>query len=179
MSARSDRYALLLRAINVGGRKLPMADLRALLTELGHTDVKTILASGQAVVTSDRAGDEIATELEKRLADDFGLRSEVMVRSGVQLAAIVAANPYPTAEDDGARHAVVFLRQKASAVQVKPLQAQDWGADEYAVHGTEIYLRLPQGFAESKLSLAVGRIKGVPATTRNWNTVRKLANLTA
>jgi uncharacterized protein (DUF1697 family) len=155
-----------------------MADLRALLTELGHTQVKTILASGQAVVTSERAGDEIAAELEKRLQDEFGLRSEVMVRSGVHLAAIIEANPYPTADEDGARHAVVFLRQKASAAQLKPLQAQDWGSDEYAVHGTEIYLRLPEGFAQSKLSLAVGKIKGVPATTRNWNSVKKLAALT-
>jgi uncharacterized protein (DUF1697 family) len=173
------RYALLLRAINVGGRKLPMADLRALLTDLGHTEVKTILASGQAVLASDRDSDDIAAEAEHRIEAKFGLRSEVMVRSGAQLSAIVADCPFPQADQDGARHAVVFLRSQPTAAQLTPLSSTDWAPDGFVVHGTEIYLRLPNGVAESRLSLAVGRIKGVPATTRNWNTVRKLAALTA
>jgi uncharacterized protein (DUF1697 family) len=172
------RYALLLRAINVGGRKLPMAQLRELLSELGHTEVSTILASGQAVVTSDRAGAEIAAELEQQLAVRFGLRAEVMVRSGAQLAAIAAGTPYPQADQDGARHAVVFLRAPATGAQLARLTGGDWGRDEFTVRGAEIYLRLPDGFADSKLAVAVGAIKGVPATTRNWNTVLKLVAAT-
>lgn len=172
------RYALLLRGINVGGRKLPMADLRALLNELGHTDVKTLLASGQAVVTSDRKGGDIADELQKRLASEFSLRSEVMVRSGAELAKIVAANPYPHADDAGNRHAVVFLRDRPTAAQLQPLKAKDWSPDAFIVRGRDIYLHLPNGFAESELSLAVGKLKGNPSTMRNWNTVRKLADLT-
>lgn len=173
------RYALLLRAINVGGRKLPMADLRTLLTELGHTDVKTILASGQAVVTSDRKGADIAGELEQRLVKEFGLRSEVMVRSGAELAAIIKANPYRGADEAGNKHALVFMREKVNAAQLKQLEAQDWSPDEFVVSGQDIYLHLPNGFAESKLSLVVVKLKGNPSTTRNWNTVRKLADLTA
>ena len=176
------RIALLLRAVNVGGRKLPMADLRALLTRLGHTEVTTILASGQAVCTTDRRPDEVADELEARLLSDVGLRSEVLVRTGTELAAIVAANPFPTADADGSRHAVVFLRAGLTQDQLTQLdQLGRLGADspdEYVASGRELYLRLPEGFADSRLAVAVGRIKGTPATTRNWNTVRKLADLT-
>ena len=172
-------YALLLRAINVGGRKLAMADLRVLLTELGHTGVQTILASGQAVVVSSRKAADIADELEKRLVTEFGLKSEVMIRSGAELAAIIEACPFPGAADAGNKHGLVFLREKPTAAQLKPLTDRDWSPDECIVHGREIYLSLPRGFGESKLSLAVGKLKGNPSTARNWNTVQKLAGLTA
>jgi uncharacterized protein (DUF1697 family) len=169
------RIALLLRAVNVGGRKLPMADLRTLLTELGHTEVKTILASGQAVCATDREPAEVAAEVEARLLADFGLRSEVLVRTGAELETIVAANPFPAADEDGARHAVVFLRSPLGEEQLAKLV---YPPDEVVARGRELYLRIPQGFADSKLAIAVGKIKGVPATTRNWNTAKKLAALT-
>jgi uncharacterized protein (DUF1697 family) len=173
------RLALLLRGVNLGGsRKLPMADLRALLSSLGHTDVKTILASGQAVVTTGRPAPEVAAELETRLFEDAGLRTDVLVRDGEELAAILAANPFPTADEDGSRHAVVFLRQPLKPAELTKLAPESYAPDELVANGRELYLRLPNGFADSKLSLAVGKVKGVPATTRNWNTVRKLAALT-
>ena len=175
---REQRLALLLRGINVGGRKLPMADLRALLTGLGHTDVKTILASGQAIVTSDRDPAEVAAELEERLAADAGLRTEVMVRTGAEMAEIVAASPYPGADGDGARHAVMFYRGTVTAKQLERLDPAKYAPDEFVARGREIYLRLPNGFADSKLSLDVLKLKN-PATGRNWNTVRKLEALTA
>jgi uncharacterized protein (DUF1697 family) len=175
----SQKLALLLRGINLGGRKLPMADLRALLTELGHTDVKTILASGQAVVGTHRDPDDVAAELERRLVADFRLRCDVLVRTGRELAAVIAANPFPSADADGAKHAVVFLRVAAEPRHLDRLDAAAYAPDEYVASGREIYLRLPNGFADSKLSLDVLKLPKLPATTRNWNTVRKLADLTA
>ncbi len=171
------KLALLLRGVNLGGsRRLAMADLRALLTELGHTEVKTLMASGQAVLASERPPAEVAAELETRLLADAGLRTDVMVRTGAEMAAVVAANPFPTADADGARHAVVFLREPF-VVELDPAQ---YAPDELVSHGCELYLRLPNGFADSKLSIAVGKIKGgPPATTRNWNTVKKIAALTS
>ncbi|GAB6897953.1 DUF1697 domain-containing protein [Kineosporia succinea] len=174
------KLALLLRGVNLGGaRKLPMAELRDLLTRLGHADVKTLMASGQAVVTTSRPPAEVAQELETRLMKDAGLTTEVMARTGAELAAVVAANPFPTADADGSRHAVVFLRSPLGADQLAKLDPAAFAPDECVAHGTELFLRLPNGFADSRLSIAVGRIKGVPATTRNWNTVKKLAALTA
>jgi uncharacterized protein (DUF1697 family) len=173
------RVALLLRGVNLGGsRKLAMADLRELLATLGHTEVKTLMASGQAVVTTDRPPAEVAAELEVRLLEDAGLRTDVMVRTGPDLAAVLEANPFPTADEDGARHAVVFLREPLTKDQLAKLDPAADAPDQLTANGRELYLRLPNGFADSKLSIAVGKVKGAPATTRNWNTVKKLAALT-
>ncbi len=179
MSARPISYALLLRAVNVGGRKLPMADLRALLTELGHTGVQTILASGQAIVISDRKPADIAGELEKRLDSELGLRSEVMIRSGRQLASIVEHNPYPGAGQAGNKYGVVFFQSAVTAAQLEPLTGKDWAPDGFEARDSEIYLSLPNGFGVSKLAMSAGKLKGNAGTTRNWNTVLKLAGLTA
>ncbi len=172
-------YAFLLRGINVGGRKLPMADLRRILTELGHVDAKTYLASGQGIASTDRDPDDVARELEARLADEIGLKTDVVLRSGPELAAILAANPFPGADEAGNRHAVVFLSEVADATRVAKLEAGDWGDDEWVARDRELYLHLPNGFADSKLALAVLKLPKTLATARNWNTVRKLAELTA
>jgi uncharacterized protein (DUF1697 family) len=172
-------YAFLLRGINVGGRKLPMADLRRILTELGHVDVRTYLASGQGIATTDRDPGEVAKELEQRLADEAGLKTDVVMRSGAELAAVLAANPFPGADEAGNRHAVVFLSAPATAERTAKLTAGDWGEDRWVAHHREIYLHLPNGFADSKLGLAVLKLPDTLATARNWNTTRKLAELTA
>jgi len=177
------RLVLLLRGVNLGGsRRLAMADLRDLLTGLGHTEVSTLLASGQAILTSDREPVEVAAQAQERLATELGLRTDVLVRTAAELADLVAANPFGTADDDGARHAVTFYRDPLTPAQLADLApdrpARDrpdpQGPDEFRAHGRELYLRLPGGFADSRLAIAVGRVNGNPGTTRNWNTVRKL-----
>jgi uncharacterized protein (DUF1697 family) len=119
----------------------------------------------------------VAAELEKHLADEVGLRTEVMVRTGAELRKVVQANPYDTADADGARHAVVFLRTAADAGRFAAVDSGDHAPDEFHVHGRDIYLRLPNGFATTRLVMLAKPPK-VPATTRNWNTVRKLEALT-
>lgn len=171
------RIALLLRGVNLGGaRKLAMADLRALLTELGHTEVSTLLASGQAVLSTGRDPVEVAAQVQERLLSDLGLRTDVLVRTAAELSAVLAANPFATADADGARHAVVFYRQPLTAAQLAGLESAVRAPEELLAHGRELYLRLPDGFADSGLSIAVGKVRDAPGTTRNWNTVRKLAD---
>ncbi|MBT0771100.1 DUF1697 domain-containing protein [Kineosporia sp. J2-2] len=173
------RVALLLRGINLGGRrKLAMAQLRDLLTSLGHTGVSTILASGQAVVTTPRDPAEVAAELESRLLGETGLTTDVLARTGAEMTSVLAGNPFPTADDDGSRHAVVFLRSPLSEAQLAGFDPAAYAPDELVARGRELYLRLPAGFADSRLSIAVGKVRGVPATTRNWNTVKKIQALT-
>jgi uncharacterized protein (DUF1697 family) len=98
-------YIALLRAVNVGGTKLPMADLRALLEGLGLTNIRTYLQSGNAVFD---AGDDVepasalATAIEVRIERDLGPRVGVLVLPGEAMADIVAANPFLVDEgDDG------------------------------------------------------------------------------
>jgi len=98
-------YVALLRAVNVGGTKLPMADLRALLEVLGLTNVRTYLQSGNAVFD---AGDDaepaaaLATAIEVRIERDLGPRVGVLVLPAETMADIAAANPFlPVADGDG------------------------------------------------------------------------------
>jgi uncharacterized protein (DUF1697 family) len=93
-------YVALLRAVNVGGTKLPMADLRALLEGLGLTGVRTYLQSGNAVFEAgEDAGSpiELANAIAMRIERDVGPRVGVLVLRAAALEAVVAANPFLTA----------------------------------------------------------------------------------
>src|SRR5690606_10599779 len=88
------RYALLLRAVNLGPHnRVSMPDLRRLLGERGYEDVATYLASGNAVVTSADDADAVGRDVADALRDEFGLDTPVLVRDHAELAAIVAGNP--------------------------------------------------------------------------------------
>src|SRR5881275_314524 len=97
------RHAALLRGVNVGGKKLRMADLHRLVEELGGRQVQTYLQSGNVVYDGPA---KLAGELEKALLEQLGLESAVLVRSGRDLAAVVAAKPYAAA---GPAVSVTFL----------------------------------------------------------------------
>ena len=96
----------------------------------------------------------------------------VIVRSGEQWQAVVAANPYPT-ETDGTKVHVLCLTTAVAALDVEPS-----GSESMIVAGTEIYLHMPDGLARSKLAQRLGRapVTG-DGTMRNWNTVLALARL--
>ena len=90
-------YVALLRAVNVGGTKLPMADLRTLLEGLGLTDVRTYLQSGNAVFEADEGAGtptELANAIAMRIERDVGPRVGVLVLRAAALEAVVAANPF-------------------------------------------------------------------------------------
>jgi uncharacterized protein (DUF1697 family) len=96
-------YVALLRAVNVGGAKLPMADLRALLEGLGLTDVRTYLQSGNAVFDArdDEPASALATAIEIRIERDLGPRVGVLVLPGEAMADVVAANPFTSGDEAG------------------------------------------------------------------------------
>src|SRR5690242_20660560 len=110
-------HIALLRGINVGGRnKVPMADLRALVTGLGHTDVATYIQSGNVLFTSGEADTEaLAAALEKAIADSLGVRPAVIVLSRGELERAVRDNPYPDEPNPKMVHAVFFRGQVPAA----------------------------------------------------------------
>src|SRR5690349_16774971 len=113
------RHVALLRAVNVGGRsKVPMADLRALFEELGHTEVQTYIASGNVVF----GGKPDARRLERALADRFGVETTVILRTAKQLEAVLDAHPFGK---DTSHTYVTFLAEKPSAPAVKAVHALD------------------------------------------------------
>ncbi|MGW3112155.1 DUF1697 domain-containing protein [Streptomyces sp. NPDC001091] len=176
-------YAALLRGINVGGsKKLPMAELRTLLTGLGHDDVRTHLQSGQAVFTASQ-GDEgvLAGELSAAIEKRFGFPVDVIVRDHAYLTAVADACPFPAAELEAKQLHVTYFSAPVDAERFAGIDTAARLPEEFRLGDRCLYLYAPDGLGRSKLGeeLARPRItKGLIATTRNWNTVRKLVELT-
>ncbi|MFI5492307.1 DUF1697 domain-containing protein [Actinoplanes sp. NPDC051859] len=175
------RYAVLLRGINLGkARRVGMADLRAVLTESGYGDVRTLLQSGNVVLDADEDAGTLRQSVERVLADRFGFGVDALVRSRDDLATVVARNPFATVATDGSKYVVAFLAEPPSRPLAQLLGDVDLGADRYEMVGTELYAWCPDGLQKSPLMGALGKLKGGPsATVRNWNTVEKLVALLA
>jgi uncharacterized protein (DUF1697 family) len=171
------RVVGLLRGVNLGPtRRLKMADLRAAVESLGHTDVATYLQSGNVVFTPCGSGDP-GPAIAAALRAAVGLDAGVLTRTGAEMAAIVAANPYDRA--DPTKLVVTFLPRAADAAPARDLDLAAFAPEGLTVHGTEIYLDLPRGQARSPLLTELGKRKvfGTVATTRNWRTVVALAEM--
>ena len=176
------RWVALLRGINVGGNKrVAMADLRRLVEALGHDDVETVLQSGNVVFSSSkRSGDALADELTKAIADELGMDVAVLVRSGRQLAEVVAANPFPAAVGDPKSLHAAFVSKAPTKAAVDTIDRSALGDDDFAVGPGVVYLRYTAGMQGSPLTKHVTeKTLGVTMTARNWNTVTKLAEMTS
>ena len=177
------RWAALLKGVNVGGnRKLPMAELTRFVAGLGHRDVKTLLASGNVVFDAEeRDGTALEAVLAREAKTMLGLDTEWLVRSHDELAAIVAANPFPDAAEAHPSHlVVVFHRDPFPAALIDDVAAIYAGNERLAAQGRELFVDYPDDIGHSKLPQAMAKLKFPKiATGRNWNTVLKLAAMTA
>jgi uncharacterized protein (DUF1697 family) len=176
-------YAALLRGVNVGGnKKVPAAELRQVVESLGHTSVRTYLNSGNAVFSApDRDEGALAGQLEEALVAHFGFTVPCLVRSGAYLRRVVADNPYPEAAAEGRTLHVTFLSGPPLPERFATLDAAAFLPERFHLGDRVLYLHLPDGIGRSKLAQAISRpalLKGVTPTTRNWNTVQALAELT-
>lgn len=174
------RLVALLRGINVGrNKRVAMARLRELLTALGYTDVATYLQSGNAVFgCAPDAAATAARDIEHALVRDLGVTSTVIVRTAGELASALAADPLLEVADDPAKHLVGFLAGEPDPVGARALAEIDVTPDQIRLIGREVYLWCPAGVLASPLATTGWeRSLGVPVTTRNWNTVTRLAAL--
>ncbi len=173
------RLIALLRAVNVGGRKLPMAELRTLCGELGWTDVETYIQSGNVVFTAPGTGGEIERELEEAIEARFGMDVPVMVRTASQWAAYVAANPFPEAAEVEPNRLMLLVSKTAPDEHAadKLMERAQGGESVRAASGA-LWFHFPEGVGTSKLTpAAIDRIAGSPSTSRNWRTVLKLREM--
>lgn len=177
--AGPDTFVVLLRGVNVGkAKRVPMATFKALLTELGCTQATTLLNSGNAVVrhagTSPAA---LAAAVQAALARQLGFDVPVIVKSAMELQAIVAGLPLAAEPPDPSRLLVAFAPNAQALAALEPL-ADRVGPDETFVRGSHAaYLHCPGGLLESKAGEALLGKVGKAVTTRNWATVLKLQAL--
>lgn len=159
----------LLRAVNVGGNKLPMKELKAMGEEAGFEGVSTYIASGNLIFRSDDSPERVRGILEARLADFFGKPMDVLVRTARELSDLVAINPY--AGEPGNKVVALFLDRQPPA-NLEP-SVEGLAGERFQVADRELFIHYPEGQGRSKLAF-----KGIGvATARNMNTVAKLAEL--
>lgn len=166
------KYVALLRAVNVGGAgKLPMSDLRAMCESIGFANVRTYIASGNVVFESDLSETAVKTRLERCLRTYAGKEVGVLIRTGPELAAILAGNPFQSAASN--RTVAIFLDAPPPSDTLAGVSGQR--TEEIALGKREIYVHYGNGMAESKLKIRAAK----SGTARNMNTVAKLAELAA
>lgn len=170
------RRVALFRGINVGGHnKIPMAELRTTFESLGHTEVTSIIQSGNVCFDTDDTDDTgIAAAIRAAVAERFDVDVPVLLRSADEFGRVLDAHPFPLGEVEPKLHHVMFLADPAPADAAERIG--DHSPDEFVVIGSEVHVRYPQGSARSKLTNdLVDRRLDTIATARNLPTCRKIA----
>ena len=171
------RMVALLRAVNVGGRKLPMAELRTLCAGLGWSDVATYIQSGNVVFTAPGKPEAIEAVLEKAIEKQFGLDVPVIVRSQAEWAEYPGLNPFPEAAGDEPNklHVLLVAKRPPAKDAAEAIQARAEAGERVRQAGDALWFHYPEGAGTSKLTPSlIDRAIGSPGTARNFNTVMKL-----
>ncbi len=175
-------WIALLAAVNVGGRKIIMTELKALAAELGFENPRTLLASGNLVFSAPGEADDVEARLEAALAERFGFDCPVMLRSAAEWDAVIAANPFPDAARDDPGHllAVAFKALVPDEI-IERVRAAITGPEQVEGRGRELYFVYPDGIGASTLTPALlnTALMKRRGTGRNWNTTLKLAAMAA
>ena len=170
-------YVALMRGINVGGKnKLPMKDLAAIFTGLGCRNVRTYIQSGNVVFDAPaEVARKLASQVAANINKQFGLTVPVVLRDGEEMARVITGNPFlATGLDEKSLH-VMFLADRPTPNAVAELDHNRSAPDEFQVVGREIYLHLPNGAGNSKLTNVYFDSKlGTISTARNWATTLAL-----
>lgn len=170
------RYVVFLRAVNVGGAKLPMAALREIAESLGAVDVSTYIASGNLICTLAGSPQEFAAALESQITERFEYAREAIWRTPAQLEAALAAHPFPV--DNPAFSYISFCRDAPLPEAIARAERFGTGEDRWQVIGADLHIRYADGAGHAQMPAAsVLRALGTPTTARNLTTVGAVLRL--
>jgi uncharacterized protein (DUF1697 family) len=173
------RMVALLRAVNVGGRKLPMADFRTQVAELGWENVATYIQSGNLVFDADCSPAEAEAAIEALIRAQYGYEAPAIVRTRDQWAGYPGGNPFP----DAARDTPNFLLMLVAKERLKPdsaevIQARASAGEQVRKVGETLWIHFPEGSGTSKITPAImDKAMGSTATSRNYRTVCTLLDM--
>ncbi len=174
------RYLALLGSINIGGNRLKMVDLKAVLERAGFSDISTVAASGNVILSDDRDPSTLEVQLESVVEREFGFKSCAMVRSAEEVRAAIDENPFhgtePQHGTDKMVHSI-FLSQQPdkSAVDALIEEHRSKGGERLALGDRVLFLDYVHGVGMSDLSNKVleRRLK-VKGTARNMNSLKNI-----
>lgn len=171
------RFVVLLRGVNVGkGKRVPMAEFKAMLEGLGYTDVSTLLNSGNAVFTSAaRSPRKHEVSIAAALQESMAVTTPVIVKSAADWSAVLAASPITPCEADHSKYLVAVAAEEEALDELKPLQELAQAPERFIVTKVAAFLHCPAGVLQSRVGEALLGKAGKRVTTRNWATVLKLS----
>jgi uncharacterized protein (DUF1697 family) len=172
-------FVALLRGVNVGrAKRVPMAELRALLSRLGYTGVATLMNSGNAVFHAPRGTPaKHSADIAAAISSKLKVEVPVIVKSASELAAIISENPIKARAEEHPRLLVAFAQDAKALSSLAAIQSLVVPPEKFSIGKNAAYLLLPTGILESKAGEALLGKAGKSATTRNWATVLKLQAL--
>ena len=166
------KYVVLLRGINVGGKNLlPMKELKSLLEASGFQDVQTYIQSGNIVLLSKA---DPSLKISQLVEAEFGFAPAIMALSELEFLNAVSSNPY---RDQQAKTVHIYFCEREPVLDSAKLQLLVASSEEYELHSRVFYLYAPAGIGRSKLIASIEECLGTTATGRNLNTVNKLASM--
>ncbi|MFC5193808.1 DUF1697 domain-containing protein [Bizionia hallyeonensis] len=173
-------FVLLLKGINVGGhKKIPMADLRDLLTKSGFKNVKTYIQSGNVILES-AANDiaEIESDITAVILKHFGFQVSVLVKTRHDLERIFNSSPF--FEEKKKASYFIMLHKTPDADLVREASKTVYEGEAYHIINDCMYFYCEAGFGQAKFNVSfIERKLNTFATARNYNTMLKLLSLSA
>jgi uncharacterized protein (DUF1697 family) len=172
-------YIALFRGINVGGNNmLPMKDLVAALENVGCQDVATYIQSGNAVFRNENQDPSLLSDgIEVEIEERHGFEPRVLVLESEELERTIHSNPFPEAESEPRTLHVYFLAESPETPDLDALEGIKGDSERFVLGDGVFYLHAPDGIGRSKLAANAEKLLGVPATARNWRTVRKVMDM--
>lgn len=169
---------ILFRGMNTGGVRAPVAEQRAMAAAMGLKNPRTLAASGNLVVESDKTTDALEHDIEAAMEKTFGLKVAAMVRTPEQWARLVAANPFPDeAAAQPSRMVAMVMKDGIKAGALDACRELAEGGERVEAIDDVLWFWFPNGQGESGIfKKATPRMLGM-GTGRNWNTVLKLADM--
>jgi uncharacterized protein (DUF1697 family) len=173
-------YVGLMRGINVGGKnRLPMKELTKVFVAAGCMDVRTYIQSGNVIFrAAAHVGAGLPVTITSEIARQFGYSVPLVLRTAAEIGDVLSNNPFRVAGVSDDELHVLFLADVPARRSVADLDPDRSPPDAFAVRGREVYLRLPNGAARTKLTNAYfDSTLATKSTGRNWRTVTKLVEL--
>ena len=172
-------YVALLRGINVGGhKKVPMADLRELMNQIGLQNVKTYIQSGNVIFQSNEKEFELEEKIQRSIKSHFGFDVSVVVKSSDELLEIFNECPF----EDGTKQKSYFivLNKTPETHLIKEVENISYENEVFIIKRNCIYFYSSIGFGQTKFNMtSFERKLKVKGTSRNFNTMLKLLSLCA
>jgi uncharacterized protein (DUF1697 family) len=175
------KYIAILRGINVSGQKtIKMESLKAHMAACGFKNITTYIQSGNLIFESEEISDtEIAKKIESQILKEYGFEVPVIVRTPEELQTILTHNPFlnQRKEDIDKLH-VTFLSEPSEKQYLDKIKQPENTLDEFVIAGNCVYIFCANGYGKTKINNTFFENKlKVTATTRNWKTVMKLAEM--